>query len=295
MRMKGIMEDAPRSGRPSNLPPGKRKRIMDMTLNSKPDGMTHWSTRLLAEKLGISHMTVQRVWNENNLQPRRTRSFKFSQDAHFGEKLMDVVGLYMHQPEKAVVFSIDEKPQTQALERTQKMLPMRPGLPEGTSNDCKRNGTVDLYAALNILDGKVVTAFTNRHTHTKFLSFLCMMEENTEREPNIHVVLDNLGAHKTPEVRRWQKRHSRFHMHFTPTSSSWVNMVEGRLSKLTNGSIKRGSFRSVPELRSAIEAYVSVYKKQAKPWVWTKDAVLQEKATQIRRRFQAETSRPCLA
>ena len=178
----------------------------------------------------------------------------------------------MHPPEKAVVFSIDEKPQIQALERTQKILPLRPGMPEGISNDYKRNGTVDLYAALNILDGTVVTQFSKQHTHREFLSFLNMVDSSVEHGLQVHVVADNLSAHGTPEVKRWLKRHGRFHLHFTPTGSSWVNMVEGWFSKLTGKAIKRGSFRNVPELKQAIMKYVDVYNNTAKPWVWTKDA-----------------------
>ncbi len=272
LRLKGIEEDAPRTGRPSNLPAGMRKRIIDTTLNRKPEGETHWSTRSLAGHLGVSHMTVQRVWKEHGLQPHRTRSFKLSNDPRFEEKLVDVAGLYMHPPEKAVVFSVDEKPQIQALERTQKILPLRTGMPECISNDYKRNGTVDLYAALNILDGTIVTQFSKQHTHREFLSFLNIVDSCVEHDLQVHVVIDNLSAHDTPEVKRWLKRHRRFHFHFVPTGSSWVNMVEGWFSKLTGKAIKRGSFRSITELKQAIEKYVDTYNNEAKPWIWTKDA-----------------------
>ena len=175
-------------------------------------------------------------------------------------------------PEKAVVFSVDEKPQIQALERTQKILPLRMGMPECISNDYKRNGTVDLHAALNILDGTIVTQFSKQHTHREFLSFLNIVDSCVEHDLQVHVVIDNLSAHDTPEVKRWLKRHRRFHFHFVPTGSSWVNMVEGWFSKLTGKAIKRGSFRSITELKQAIEKYVDTYNNEAKPWIWTKDA-----------------------
>jgi transposase len=247
------------------------KKIVDATLYEKPQGETHWSTRTLAERLGVSHMTVQRVWKLRNLQPHRTHSFKLSNDPEFEKKLVDVVGLYMKPPERAVVFSVDEKPQVQALERKQAILPMRPNFPEGYPHDYKRNGTVDLFVALNILDGTVVTQFHNRHRHQEFLSFLRMLDDATPSKLDVHVVLDNLSAH-TAAVDKFSKRHPRFHFHYTPTGASWVNLVESWLSNLTNKRLRRGSFASVPALKRAIKEFVETHNSHAKPFVWTKDA-----------------------
>lgn len=272
LRIEGIRKDAPRPGRKPSLSRSMVKKIVDTTLNQKPPGETHWSTRTLAEKLGTSHMTVQRVWKAHNLQPHRTRSFKLSKDPEFEEKLVDVVGLYMNPPEKAVVFSFDEKPQMQALERNQKVLPIQPNFPEGRPYDYKRNGTVDLFTALNILDGTVVTQFHNRRRHQEFLSFLRLLDESTPSELDVHVVLDNLSAHTPDAVERWMARHPRFHFHFTPTDSSWLNLVESWLSNLTKKRLRRGSFSSVTALKRAVEEYVEAYNSKAKPFVWTKGA-----------------------
>ena len=272
LRIKGISKDAPRPGPKPKIPSSTVKKILDTTLHKKPPGETHWSTRTLAEKLGVSHMTVQRVWKAHNLQPHRTRSFKLSKDPKFEEKLIDVVGLYMNPPQKAVVFSFDEKPQVQALERAQAILPVRPKFPEAYPNDYKRNGTVDLFAALNILDGTVITQFHNRHRHQEFLSFLRVLDASVPSELDVHIVLDNLSAHNDDSVKRWMTRHPRFHFHFTPTGSSWLNMVESWLSNLTNKRLRRGSFESIPALKRAIVEFVEVCNSKAAPFVWTKDA-----------------------
>ena len=225
--LKGIVKDAHRAGRKPSLDQSVVSTILERTLHGKPEGETHWSTRNMARAAGVSHMTVQRVWKAHGLQPHRYRSFKFSKDVKFEEKLMDVIGLYRNPPARAVVFSIDEKPQIQALERTQRILPLRSGMPQGISNDYKRNGTIDLFAALNTLDGTAITQFHRRHTHKEFICFLKILDSGIGPGLEVHVVLDNLSAHKTPEVLKWLKHHPRFHFHFTPTSSSWVNMVEG--------------------------------------------------------------------
>lgn len=272
LRLPGIIKDAPRPGRTPKIPAETVKRIVDTTLHEKPPGQTHWSTRTLAERLGVSHMTVQRVWKMHNLQPHRTRSFKLSRDPKFEEKLVDVVGLYMNPPEKAVVFSLDEKPQVQAMERKQAVLPMRPNFPEAYPNDYRRNGTVDLFAALNLLDGTVITRFHKQHRHQEFLSFLHVLDVSVSSELDVHVVLDNLSAHTDGAVERWMRRHPRFHFHFTPTGASWLNMVESWLSQLTAKSLCRGSFESVYALKRAIEEFVKSYNSKAKPFVWTKDA-----------------------
>jgi len=271
LRIEGIRKDAPRPGRKPKIPASTVKKIVDATLHEKPSGETHWSTRTLAGKLHVSHMTVQRVWKAHNLQPHRTRSFKLSKDPEFEEKLVDVVGLYLKPPEKAIVFSVDEKPQVQALERTQTILSMRPNFPEGRPHDYKKNGTVDLFAALNILDGTVVTQFHNRHRHQEFLAFLRVIDDTAPPALDVHIILDNLSAH-TVAVKKWTRRHTRFKFHFTPTDSSWLNMVESWLSNLTNKRLRRGSFESIPALKKAIEEFVEAYNSKAKPFVWTKDA-----------------------
>ena len=272
LRVEGIRRDAPRPGRKPRLSAALVKKIVETTLHTKPPGESQWSSRRLADHLGISHSTVQRVWRAHRLQPHRTRSFKLSRDPRFEEKLVDIVGLYMNPPEKALVLCVDEKPHTQALERTQRILPLGPGLPEGIPHDYKRNGRIDLFAALNILDGTVVTEFHKRHRHQEFLSFLRTLDETTPAELEVHAVLDNLSAHMTEEVDRWLHRHPRFHFHFTPTGSSWVNMVESWLSNLTKSRLKRGSFRNVPELIRAIREFTANYNGRAGPFVWTKDA-----------------------
>jgi len=272
LRIEGISKDAPRLGRKPKIPAFVIKKILNTTLHEKPKGRTHWSTRTLAEKLGVSHMTIQRVWKAHNLQPHRTRSFKLSKDPHFEEKLVDVVGLYMNPPQKAVVFSFDEKPQVQALERAQAILPVQPSFPEAYPNDYKRNGTMDLFAALNVLDGTVITQVHNRHRHQEFLSFLRVLDKSVSLELDVHVVLDNLSAHNEDSVKRWMSRHQHFHFHFTPTGSSWLNMVESWLSNLTNKRLRRGSFESIFALKRAIEEFVEVYNSKASPFVWTKDA-----------------------
>jgi len=271
LRVDGIRKDAPRPGRKPRIPASIVKRIVDTTLQERPRGETHWSTRTLAERLGVSHMTVQRIWKLHNLQPHRTRSFKLSSDPEFEKKLVDVVGLYMKPPERAVVFSVDEKPQVQALERKQAILPMQRNFPEAYPHDYKRNGTVDLFVALNILDGTVVTQFHNRHRHQEFLSFLRMLDDATPSKLDVHVVLDNLSAH-TAAVDRFSRRHPRFHFHYTPTGASWLNLVESWLSNLTNKRLRRGSFANVPALKRAIKEFIEAHNSHAKPFVWTKDA-----------------------
>ncbi len=286
LRLEGLRQDAPRTGRRPCLSPAVVQRILRTTTSEKPRGDTHWSTRSLARRLGVSHMTVQRVWTEHGLQPHRTRSFKLSRDPRFVEKLIDVVGLYMNPPERAVIFSVDEKPQVQALERTQAVLPMAEQWPEGRPHDYRRHGTVDLYAALSILDGRVTHAFYPRHRHQEFLAFLRVLDRQVPTDLPVEVVLDNLSAHKTDEVERWLRRHRRFHFHFVPTGSSWVNMVEGWFSQLEEKAIYRGSFTSVPALKAAIEEFVTASNGHAEPWVWTKDVnTILRKVARIRQRM----------
>jgi transposase len=215
-------------------------------------------------------MTVHRVWKARRIEPHRSQSFEFSPDPRFEEKLADVVGLYMNPPENAIVFSVDEKPQVQALERKQTVLPVGPRFPEGRPHQYKRNGTIDLLAALEILTGDVVTEFHHRHRHQEFLAFLSTLDRRAEPEFEVHVIVDNLSAHSTEEVGRWLRNHPRFHLHFTPTHASWVNAVEGWFSKLTTRRLRRGSFRSVPALTRAIREYVTVHNASSLPFTWTR-------------------------
>lgn len=271
LRIEGIRQDAPRPGPNPTIPSSLVKKIVETTLHSTPPGQTHWSTRTLAGHLGVSHMTVHRIWKARRLQPHRSHSFELSHDPRFEEKLADVVGLYLNPPEKAIVFSVDEKPQVQALERKQTTLSVAPRFPEGRSHQYKRNGTIDLFAALEILTGEVVAEFHHRHRHQEFLSFLRTLDRQAAPEYDVHVILDNLSAHSTAEVERWLRSHPRFHLHFTPTHSSWLNAVEGWFSKLTTKRLKRGSFANVPELTRAIREYVTAHNAASMPFTWTKD------------------------
>ncbi len=272
LRLEGIEKDAPRPGRRPRLSRTVVARIVDRTLHTKPRGRTHWSTRVMAKEIGVDPVTVHRVWRRYGLKPHLKQSFKLSHDRQFEEKVVDVVGLYQNPPEKAIIFSVDEKPQTQALERTQAILPMGKNWPEGRPHDYRRNGTVDLFAALNILDGQVVTGYYPQHTQKEFLAFMRVLDRRVPLDLRIHVVLDNLSVHKGEQVQRWLRRHPRFHFHFVPTSSSWMNMVEGWLGQLQQHALTRGSFHSVPELVRAIEDYAKVSNGEAHPWVWTVSA-----------------------
>lgn len=269
MRIEGIRKDAPR-GAPPPVPQEMVEKIVHTTLHVKPPGETHWSTRTLGDHLGVSHMTVHRVWTARHLQPHRVQSFEISHDPKFEEKLVDVVGLYVNPPERAIVFSVDEKPQMQALERTQTVLPVGENFPEGRPHEYKRNGTIDLFAALEILTGDVVVEFHRRHRHQEFLSFLGTLDREAAKGYEVHVIMDNLSAHLTEEVQRWLRRHPRFQLHLTPTHASWLNAVEGWFSKLTKKRLQRGSFRSVRELTRAVKEYVAVHNETAMPFVWTK-------------------------
>ena len=265
------LETAPRTGRPREIDDAEVQRVLAMTLETPPDGSTHWSARRLAAAAGISASTVHRIWRDHKLKPHQVRSFKFSKDPQLVEKVIDVVGLYLAPPKGALVLCVDEKTQIQALDRTQPTLPIKPGKAQRMTHDYKRNGTTSLYAALEIATGEVTGSCYPQHTHQEFLAFLNQLVRAYPRRP-LHVVLDNSSTHSTPEVKRWLERHPRVHFHFTPTSASWMNMVEIWFSILTKQQVRRGVYHDVPELIAAIEHFIDGYNDRAQPFVWTKTA-----------------------
>jgi transposase len=243
-------------------------QIVEATTQTKPRGATHWSTRTMAAAQGVSKATIQRIWYAHGLQPHRTQSFKLSRDPRFTEKLTDVVGLYLNPPEKAVVLCVDEKTQIQALQRTQPGLPMKKGRCGTMTHDYKRHGTTTLFAALNVLDGKVIGDCVPRHRHQEFLRFLRRLDQEFPQELALHMVLDNYATHSEPRVKAWLARHPRFHLHFTPTSASWLNLVERWFREITVKRIRRGDFQSVPELVAAIDEYLALTNQDPKPFIW---------------------------
>jgi transposase len=267
--LEGIAKDAPRGGRPPRQRRKVEARIVEATTQTRPPHATHWTTRTLAAELGVSHAMVQRVWKAYALTPQRLRSFKVSNDPRFLEKLEDVVGLYLNPPEHALVLSADEKCQIQALDRTQPGLPLRPGRCGTMTHDYKRHGTTTLFAALELAEGKVISTCLPRHRHQEWIRFLKLIDGQTPPELDLHVIADNYGAHKHPKVKAWLARHPRFHIHFIPTSSSWLNLVERFLRELTDKRIRRGAFSSVADLIAAIEAYIAAHNQRPKPLVWT--------------------------
>jgi transposase len=262
--------DKPRSGRPPRLSEAKNAQIVALTLRNPPPGLTHWSTREMAERVGVSHSTVHRIWQAHALQPHRVQTFKFSTDPLAEEKIKDVVGLYLHPPTQAVVLSVDEKTQIQALERTQPLLPLRPNLPARQTHDYRRHGLTSLYAALEVASGKVVGECSERHTGADFLRFLKLLHRRY-RGHSLHVILDNSSTHTTPEVRAWLEAHPHVRFHFTPVGASWLNMVEAWFGILTRKSVRRGSFPSVKALVRHIRAYVDHWNEHPTPFVWTKE------------------------
>jgi transposase len=280
----GVGVIAPGRGRKSWLPDGTVAEVVRITQHGSPeDGSTHWTTRLLAERLDIGKDTVARIWRNHKLQPWKVTTFKVSNDPRFEEKMTDVVGLYMAPPARAAVFSFDEKTQCQALDRTQPSLPMRPGRAGTMTHDYTRNGTTDLFAALNIKTGEVITECRKQHTGADVLAFFKKVDRSVPRRLEIHVVLDNLSAHMGPEVTEWlaHPHRKRWHLHFTPTSSSWLNLVERWFLELTNRRLRRGTFTSVPALIAAIETWVEHWNREPKPFVWHKPA--QEIIEKVRR------------
>lgn len=269
--VEGVGVIAEGRGRKSWLPDGTVAEIVRVTQHElPPDTSTHWTTRSLAEYMGVGKDTVARVWRDNNLKPWKVDRFKVSTDPHFEEKLIDVVGLYLDPPQRAVVFSFDEKTQVQALDRTQPSLPIRPGRAGTMTHDYKRHGTTDLFAALNVATGEVITECRKRHTGVDVLAFFKRIDRTVPRRLDVHVVLDNLSAHMGPEVTKWlaDPRRARWHLHFTPTSSSWLNLVEHWFSQLTQRRLRRGVFTSVPDLIEAIELWAKCWNEDPKPFVW---------------------------
>jgi transposase len=265
----GLWEIAPGRGRKATFSPKQVKAVIDATLQSKPKGMTHWSCRLMAANQGISKSTVSNLWRSHNIKPHRTKTFKLSRDSKFLQKLSDVVGLYLNPPDKAIVLCVDEKSQIQALDRTQPGLPLKKGRCGTMTHDYKRYGTTTLFAALDLLQGKVIGDFHKRHRHQEFLQFLRRINREFPGKTPLHLVMDNYGTHNTTEVKTWLNAHARFVTHFVPTSCSWLNLIERWFAELTNKRIRRGSFLSVPDLIAAIQEFLSEWNKNPKPFVWT--------------------------
>ena len=263
-----LWEIAPGRGRKAIYSAEKVKAILDATLQTKPKGITHWSCRLMAEAQGISKATVNRIWQSHNIKPHLIKNFKLSRDAKFLEKLTDVVGLYLNPPERAIMLCIDEKSQIQALDRTQPGLPWKKGRCGTMTHDYKRHGTTTLFAALELLEGKVVGQCSARHRHQEFLKFLRHLDREFPGEVDLHLVMDNYGTHRTPEVQTWVKKHPRFVQHFVPTSSSWLNLVERWFGELTRKRIRRGAFASVADLQAAIAEFLNAWNEKPRPFVW---------------------------
>src|SRR5215468_9671832 len=268
----GLLKDAPRPGRNKRIHADKVEAIVNATLHTRPADATHWSVRTLAKRQRVSPATVHRIWQAANLQPHRTKTFKLSRDPHFVRKLRDVVGLYMNPPAKALVLSVDEKSQIQALDRSQPILPLRPGLPARQTHDYTRHGTTTLFAALNVLEGHVIAACQPRHRHQEFLRFLNRIDEAVDSRLQIHLVLDNYGTHKHPTVKKWLAVRPRYNVHFTPTSSSWLNQIERWFAEITRKRIRRGTFRSVVDLTQAIQDYIQRYNRNPQPFRWVASA-----------------------
>jgi len=269
LRLSGLEKDAPRPGRIRKISDQKIRTVVQATLHTKPANATHWSTRTMAKAQGLSEATIRRIWKQHNLKPHLVKTFTLSRDKHFLEKLVDVVGLYLNPPDKSLVLCVDEKSQIQALDRTQPGLPMKKGRCGTMTHDYKRNGTTTLFAALSMLDGKVIGDCMSRHRHQEFIRFLKKIDSETPSEIDLHLIADNYGTHKHPRVKSWLRRHPRFHLHFIPTSSSWLNMVERWFREITEKRIRRGTFRNVSELIVAIKEYLNNHNQNPKVFVWT--------------------------
>jgi transposase len=272
----GALGDLPRSGQPRKITDAKVEEVITRTLEKRPRNATHWSTRTMAAASGLNQNAIVRIWRAFGLKPHLQESFKLSTDPFFVEKVRDIVGLYLNPPEqtRAVVLCVDEKSQVQALDRSQPVLPMRPGQAERCTHDYYRHGTTSLFAALDIATGKVIGRCQTRHRHQEFVRFLDQIEASVPAGLEIHLVLDNYATHKTPKVATWLKKRPRYHLHFTPTGSSWLNQIERWFAKITEQRIRRGVFRSVDQLIAAIDDYIAAHNKNPKPFVWTANADL---------------------
>ena len=270
-RLDGLL-DAPRMGAPRTIDDAKVDAVITRTLESVPKNATHWSTRSMAREMGMSQTAVARIWRAFGLQPHRQETFKLSTDPLFVEKVRDIVGLYLDPPIRAMVLCVDEKSQIQALDRTQPILPLAPGIPERRTHDYMRHGTTTLFAALDIATGEVIGELHRRHRSSEFLQFLRTIDSKVPMDLDVHLVMDNYGTHKTPSVKHWFARHPRFHIHFTPTSASWINQVERWFATLTEKQIRRGTHRSTRQLEQAIRTYLDTYNADPKPFSWAKSA-----------------------
>jgi transposase len=270
-RLEGLL-DEPRPGRPRTITDEQVERVVITTLESVPKDATHWSTRSMAKQVGMTPDAVMRIWHAFGLQPHRQETWKLSKDPQFIEKVHDICGLYLNPPERAVVLALDEKSQIQALDRTAPILPMLPGTPERATHDYERHGTTSLYAALNIQSGEVIGQLHQRHRAIEFLKFLKRIDQNVPAQLDVHLVLDNASSHKTPTVKRWLSQHPRFVLHFTPTSSSWINLVERWFSELTTKLLRRGAHRSVRALNTDIRRWIDTWNENPRPYVWVKTA-----------------------
>lgn len=272
-RLEGLL-DEPRPGAPRSITDAHVEQVVTTTLESMPDQGTHWSTRLMAKQMGLSQTAIVRIWRAFGLQPHRVESFKLSKDPQFVEKVRDIVGLYLNPPDRAVVLCVDEKSQVQALNRTQPILPLAPGVPARQTHDYERHGVTSLFAALDMASGVTISECYRRHRHQEFLRFLKLIDGSVPADLDIHLVLDNYGTHKVAKVKSWLARHPRFHVHFTPTSASWMNLVERLFAEVTERCVRRGSHTAVRQLEKALLSYLDERNKEPKPFLWTASAEL---------------------
>ena len=285
----GLLKDATRPPRKKPLCAETIAKVVRLTLHEKPAAAAHWSVRSMAKAAGVSPSSVQRIWKAHGLKPHLTRTFKLSRDPLFSEKLADIVGLYLDPPDKALVLSVDEKSQIQALDRTQPGLPMKKGRAGTMTHDYKRHGVTTLFAALDVNSGKVIGECMNRHRHQEFLRFLRTIDKNTPAHLDLHLTVDNYATHKHPKVKAWLKRHKRFHLHFTPASASWLNQVERFFALITDEAIRRGAFQSVADLETAIERYLKQHNADPKPFVWTaKTDTILEKVARAKQALESQ-------